>query len=130
TGLAISLGAQQIVRDVLNGFFILVEDQFAVGEEVTIEGVHGVVEMMGMRITRVRDDQDRLITCSNSSISRVINHSLARVLLAPGLWTQYLTTREPSDDQIEVAVAALQRVRELEENIDVDAATPAPATNP
>jgi len=40
---------------------------------------------------------------------------LARVLLAPGLWTQYLTTREPTDDQIEVAVAALQKVRALEE---------------
>ncbi|MCS7273020.1 MAG: DUF1385 domain-containing protein [Fimbriimonadales bacterium] len=40
---------------------------------------------------------------------------LARVLLAPGLWTQYLTTREPTDDQIEVAVAALQAVRALEE---------------
>jgi small-conductance mechanosensitive channel len=57
TGLAISLGAQQIVRDVLNGFFILVEDQFAVGDEVTIDGVHGVVETVGMRITRIRDDQ-------------------------------------------------------------------------
>ena len=38
-----------------------------------------------------------------------------RVLLAPGIWSQYLTTREPTDDQIEVAVVALQRVQELEE---------------
>ncbi|MCS6919351.1 MAG: mechanosensitive ion channel family protein [Fimbriimonadales bacterium] len=78
TGLAISLGAQQIVRDVLNGFFILVEDQFTVGEEVTIDGVHGVVETMGMRITRIRDDEGRLITFANSSISRVTNHSRGR----------------------------------------------------
>ncbi len=42
---------------------------------------------------------------------------LTRVLLAPGLWSQYLTTREPTDDQIEVAVAALQAVLELEEGI-------------
>lgn len=82
TGLAISLGAQQIVRDVLNGFFILVEDQFAVGEEVTIDGVHGVVETMGMRITRLRDDQGRLITLANSSISRVTNHSRGRATLS------------------------------------------------
>ncbi|GIV11482.1 MAG: mechanosensitive ion channel protein MscS [Fimbriimonadales bacterium] len=81
TGLAISLGAQQIVRDVLNGFFILVEDQFALGEEVTIDGVHGVIETMGMRITRIRDDQGRLITFSNSSIARVINHSRGRAAL-------------------------------------------------
>jgi small conductance mechanosensitive channel len=82
TGLAISLGAQQIVRDVLNGFFILVEDQFTVGEEVTIDGVHGVVETMGMRITRIRDDQGRLITFANSSISRVTNHSRGRATLS------------------------------------------------
>ncbi|MGQ9902173.1 MAG: mechanosensitive ion channel family protein [Fimbriimonadales bacterium] len=82
TGLAISLGAQQIVRDVLNGFFILVEDQFAVGDEVTIDGVHGVVETMGMRITRIRDDQGRLITLANSSIARVTNHSRGRALLS------------------------------------------------
>lgn len=74
-GLAISFGAQQIVRDFINGFFILVEDQFAVGEYVTIDGVSGTVETMGMRITRLRDDSGRLITLVNSSIARVINHS-------------------------------------------------------
>jgi len=41
---------------------------------------------------------------------------LTRVLLAPGLWSQYLTTREPTEDQIEVAVAALREVMALEEN--------------
>jgi small-conductance mechanosensitive channel len=82
TGLAISFGAQQIVRDVLNGFFILVEDQFAVGDEVTIDGVHGVVETMGMRITRIRDEQGRLITLANSSITRVTNHSRGRATLS------------------------------------------------
>lgn len=82
TGLAISLGSQQIVRDVLNGFFILVEDQFAVGDEVTIDGVHGIIETVGMRITRIRDDQGRLITLANSSIARVTNHSRGRALLS------------------------------------------------
>jgi uncharacterized protein YqhQ len=47
-------------------------------------------------------------------------------LLAPGLWTQYLTTREPTDDQIEVAVAALQKVRELEEGVPTAAAIDEP----
>ncbi len=41
-----------------------------------------------------------------------------RVLLAPGLWTQYLTTREPTDDQIEVAVAALRKVQAMEGEIE------------
>jgi hypothetical protein len=82
TGLAISFGAQQIVRDVLSGFFILVEDQFAVGDEVTIDGVHGVVETMGMRITRIRDDEGKLITLANGGITRVVNHSRGRATLS------------------------------------------------
>ncbi len=82
TGLAISFGAQQIVRDVITGFFILVEDQFAVGDEVTIDGVQGVVETVGMRITRIRDAQGRLITLANSSITRVTNHSRGRATLS------------------------------------------------
>ncbi|MCS7273017.1 MAG: mechanosensitive ion channel family protein [Fimbriimonadales bacterium] len=81
TGLAISFGAQQLVRDVINGFFILVEDQFAVGEEVTIDGIHGVVETMGMRITRLRDDEGRLVTLANGSITRVVNHSRGQATL-------------------------------------------------
>ncbi|MER3558668.1 MAG: hypothetical protein C4336_03765, partial [Armatimonadota bacterium] len=47
----------------------------AIGEYVTIDGVSGTVETMGMRITRLRDDSGRLITLANSSISRVTNHS-------------------------------------------------------
>ncbi len=82
TGLAVSFGAQQLVRDVINGFFILVEDQFTVGEEVTIDGVHGTVETMGMRITRIRDDQGRLVTFANSSINRVINHSRGKAAIS------------------------------------------------
>lgn len=46
---------------------------------------------------------------------RFRNQTMTRILLAPGMWSQYLTTREPTDDQIEVAVASLQRVMDLEE---------------
>jgi len=49
---------------------------------------------------------------------------LTRVLLAPGLWSQYLTTREPTEDQIEVAVAALREVMALEEGDAFDLLTP------
>lgn len=75
TGLAISFGAQRLVRDLINGFFILLEDQFTVGEYVTVDGISGTVETMGMRITRLRDDEGRLVTIANGDINRVINHS-------------------------------------------------------
>jgi small conductance mechanosensitive channel len=87
TGLAISFGAQRLVRDLINGFFILLEDQFAVGEYVTIDGISGTVETIGMRITRLRDDEGRLVTIANGDINRVINHSRGdqRVVLEVGI---------------------------------------------
>ena len=54
-GVALGFGAQNLVRDVLTGFFILFEDQFAVGDYVAISGVSGVVEEIGLRVTKVRD---------------------------------------------------------------------------
>src|SRR5205085_584217 len=56
-GLAIGFGAQKLVKDVISGFFIIVEDQFAVGDYVTIGTASGEVLDIGMRITRLRDDQ-------------------------------------------------------------------------
>ncbi len=87
TGLAISFGAQRLVRDLINGFFILLEDQFAVGEYVTVDGISGTVETMGMRITRLRDDEGRLVTIANGDINRVINHSRGerRLVLEVGI---------------------------------------------
>jgi small conductance mechanosensitive channel len=85
---AIGIGAQKLVRDVIAGFFFIMEDQFTVGEYVTIggaagtiagSGATGVVDSIGMRITRLRDDQGRLWTLANSDISAVVNHSRAPV---------------------------------------------------
>lgn len=74
-GLAVGFGAQKLVRDVITGFLILVEDQFDVGDMVTIGANTGAVEEMGMRITRLRDEVGKLIILSNGDISTVINHS-------------------------------------------------------
>jgi moderate conductance mechanosensitive channel len=79
-GLAIGFGAQKLVKDVINGFFIIMEDQFAVGDYVTIGGAStGVVEEIGTRITRLRDDAGRLWIISNGDINIVTNHSRAPV---------------------------------------------------
>ena len=52
-GVALGLGAQTIVRDVLSGLFMLVEDQYGVGDEVEVQDVKGIVESVGLRITTV-----------------------------------------------------------------------------
>lgn len=74
-GLAVGFGAQKLVRDIISGFFIVLENQYAVGEYVTIGAVTGTVEDLGMRVTQLRDDMGKLVTIANGDISQVTNHS-------------------------------------------------------
>ena len=75
-GVAIGLAAQNIVRDMLNGLLILMEDQFNVGETVRIAGIAGVVESMTLRKTTVRDGDGTLYVVPNSQITTVANLSI------------------------------------------------------
>lgn len=74
-GVAIGLAAQNIVRDMLNGVLILIEDQFNVGDTVRVAGVQGVVEAMTLRKTTVRDADGTLYVIPNSQITTVANQS-------------------------------------------------------
>jgi small conductance mechanosensitive channel len=74
-GLAIGFGAQRLVRDMISGFFLLAENQFTVGEVVTIGAITGVVEEVGMRTTHLRDEQGRMVVIANGDVNLVINHS-------------------------------------------------------
>lgn len=73
-GLAVGFGAQNLVRDVITGFFILLEDQYAVGDYITLEKFSGTVEEIGIRITKVRDFNGDLHIIPNGNISNVTNH--------------------------------------------------------
>jgi moderate conductance mechanosensitive channel len=75
-GVAIGLAAQNIVRDMLNGILILLEDQFNVGETIKIAGVAGVVESMTLRKTTLRDGDGTLYVIPNSQITTVANQSI------------------------------------------------------
>jgi small conductance mechanosensitive channel len=72
-GIAIGLAAQNLVKDMLNGILILVEDQFNVGDTVRVAGLTGVVEAMTLRKTTVRDADGTLYVIPNSQISTVAN---------------------------------------------------------
>ena len=74
-GVAVGFGSQKLVRDVISGFFVVTEDQFAVGDYVTIGQATGIVEEMGLRTTRVRDDRGRVWAIANGDIAFVVNHS-------------------------------------------------------
>ncbi|NLG86975.1 MAG: mechanosensitive ion channel family protein [Firmicutes bacterium] len=74
-GLAVGFGAQNLVRDVITGFFILLEDQYGVGDYVAVANVEGFVEDMGLRTTRLRDFAGDLHTIPNGEISCVTKKS-------------------------------------------------------
>src|ERR1700694_5060441 len=72
-GLAIGFGAQTMVKDVINGFFILVENQFEVGDTIKAAGVQGAVEEITMRRTTLRDGDGTLHIVPNGAIQIVSN---------------------------------------------------------
>jgi small-conductance mechanosensitive channel len=74
-GLAVGLGAQSLVTDVVSGFFILFEGQFLVGDFVQIGDAAGTVEAVGIRLTQIRDGQGRLYIIPNGQIKGVVSYS-------------------------------------------------------
>lgn len=74
-GLAISFGSQSLVKDIVTGFFVLLENQYAVGDVVEIGGQGGTVERISLRRTVLRDLQGRVHQIANGSVNKVINSS-------------------------------------------------------
>jgi small conductance mechanosensitive channel len=74
-GLAVGLGAQSLVTDVVSGFFILFEAQYLVGDYVQIGEAVGVVEAVGIRVTQVRDARGKVYLIPNGQIKGVVNYS-------------------------------------------------------
>jgi small conductance mechanosensitive channel len=74
-GVAIGLAAQTIVKDMINGMLVLVEDQYNVGDWVTLAGISGTVESMSLRKTSVRGGDGTLNLIPNSQITIVANQS-------------------------------------------------------
>src|SRR5882757_1798864 len=101
--LAFGFGAQHLVRDLINGFFAIVEDQFVVGETVRIGTVVGRVEHLTLRRTVIRDIQGALVSIPNGEISQVANLSRD--------WGQiFVDIVLPSGSSSDSAFAALERV--------------------
>ena len=73
--LGISLAAQNILRDFLNGFFVVLENQYNVGDVVTLGGHSGVVEGFTLRATRLRNLDGELIILPNGAVTTVVNQT-------------------------------------------------------
>ena len=101
--LAVGFGAQHLVRDIINGFFAIVEDQYVVGETVRIGTLVGRVEHLTLRRTVIRDTQGAVVTIPNGDISQVANLSRD--------WGQvFVDVSIGTNGSSDVALAALERV--------------------
>jgi len=74
-GVAVSVASQNLIKDAINGFLIITEDQYGLGDVIMVGTVGGLVEKLNLRITQVRDAEGRLITIPNSEIKIVANLS-------------------------------------------------------
>ncbi|BAU63531.1 MscS Mechanosensitive ion channel [Stanieria sp. NIES-3757] len=73
--LAVSFAAQSLVKDLVNGFLILLEDQFRIGDNIRVGDISGEVENLNLRVTQIRSEEGSLITLPNSLITQVENRA-------------------------------------------------------
>ncbi|MCR8642994.1 mechanosensitive ion channel family protein [Paenibacillus sp. N1-5-1-14] len=113
-GLAIGFGAQSLVKDVITGFFIIFEDQFAVGDIVQIDQFKGTVEQIGIRVTRVRSWTGEVHIIPNGNIKQVTNFSMHNSVAVVDVAIAYEAN---VDEAIEVLKSVSQRLYESHDNI-------------
>ena len=102
-GIAVGLGAQQLVKDCIAGFFILLEDQCGVGDEIDIGPAIGTVESITLRATTLRDGAGTVWTVPNGTVLRIGNKSRD--------WSQGTVDVTVADAaQLDDAVAVIERV--------------------
>jgi small conductance mechanosensitive channel len=101
--LALGFGAQSLVKDIINGFFIVLEDQYVVGDLIQVNGETGRVEYLTLRRTVLRNLAGAIVTLPNSLVGQVANLSRD--------WSQaFVDVTVPSDEMVGRALATLEKV--------------------
>lgn len=116
-GLAIGFGAQNLVKDVISGFFILFEDQFSVGDYVETAGIVGTVEEIGLRTCKIRQWTGQLHVIPNGEITRVTNYNRGQMMAVVTVGIAY---EEDIDRALEVLRQECEKARrEIETVLDL-----------
>ena len=113
-GFALGFGAQSLVKDIINGFFILFEDQYGVGDHVTIGTFSGIVETIGIRTTVIRDFSGDVHLIPNGTINQVTNHSRGNIRFIVDVDISY---EEDIDNAINVITNVCNKYKNENENI-------------
>jgi small conductance mechanosensitive channel len=109
-GAALGFGAQSLVKDFLSGLFIVVEDQFGVGDFVDLGTATGVVESIGLRVTQIRDSEGTVWYVRNGEILRVGNHSQGWSRIILDLPLAYNSDLEKAKKALEAAAAKVSEI--------------------
>ena len=116
-GLAVGFGAQNLVKDVINGFFILLEDQIRVGDIVQIGGRSGLVEKVNLKMTVLRDVAANVHYIPNGTIDVVTNMTKGFSRYVMDIGVAY---REDTDQVIQIIKTVDENIRQDEEfNMDI-----------
>ncbi|WP_314590202.1 mechanosensitive ion channel family protein [Paenibacillus terrigena] len=108
-GLAIGFGAQSLVKDIITGFFIIFEDQFAVGDVIEVNTHRGAVEVIGLRSTRIQSWTGEVFIIPNGMINEVTNFSLHNSVAFIDISVAY---EENVDEAIELMKKAMPELKE------------------
>ncbi|GAB3053937.1 mechanosensitive ion channel family protein [Virgibacillus ainsalahensis] len=106
-GLAIGFGAQNLVRDIISGFFIIFEDQFSVGDYIAVSGIEGTVEEIGLRITKVLSWTGEMNVLPNGNITQVTNYSVHNGLSIVDINVPYESNVDDAEQIINEVAATL-----------------------
>lgn len=128
-GVALGLGAQTFVKDIVAGFCLLLEDEFAVGDYVKLGDYSGTVVSVSLRTTRLRLAQNEIAALPNGSIDVVVNYTRDSYLLFFDVWIDYAqdeaAARAVFEQTLTGYAAAHDYVLEAPDYLGVAALTPA-----
>ncbi|MCA0984881.1 mechanosensitive ion channel family protein [Halobacillus yeomjeoni] len=111
-GLAIGFGAQNLVRDIISGFFIIFEDQFSVGDYIKTSGVEGFVEEVGLRTCKVKSWTGEVHILPNGNVTQVTNYSIYNSIAVVDVSVAYEEDIERAEEAI------LELLKELPERYE------------
>ncbi|MEC0109437.1 mechanosensitive ion channel family protein [Paenibacillus taichungensis] len=113
-GLAIGFGAQGLVKDVITGFFIILEDQFAVGDVIQTGTYKGTVEVIGLRTTKLVSWQGEVHIIPNGTIASVTNYSMSNSLAVVDI---PMKGEQTLDESVHLVKRALTGIEDRDLNI-------------
>lgn len=114
-GLAVGVGAQSLVKDFITGFFIIFEDQYAVGDYIASDAMSGTVEELTFRVTKLRDASGVLHIIPNSAITRVSNYTRGHMQAVINIPVAYEADIDKVIALLEEAAREIARMPEVQE---------------